>query len=50
MHQLFMITIECLTSIITIANLNLLDNKKKWSSAPTIKNEAQPKSHKSREI
>jgi len=42
-----MTTIECLTSITTIAILNLSDNKK-WSSDPTIKNEAEPKSFMSR--
>ena len=48
MLLLFMITNECLMSIIMMVNLNLLDNKK-WSSDPTQKNEAEPKSHKSKE-
>jgi hypothetical protein len=33
--------------ITMMVNLNLLDNKK-WSSETTKKNEAEPKSHKSK--
>jgi hypothetical protein len=47
MPLLFTITKGCLTSITMMVNLNLLDNKK-WSSEPTIINEAEPKSLKSR--
>jgi hypothetical protein len=47
MLRLFMITNECPMSITMMVNLNLLDNKK-WSSEPTIINEAEPKSLKSR--
>lgn len=43
-----MITKEYPTSTIMIVNLNLLCNKNKWSSEPTIINEAELKSHKSK--
>ena len=47
MLPLYTIIKGCLMSITMMVNLNLLDNKK-WSSEPTIINEAEPKSLKSR--